>query len=212
MEPFIVRDIMVIDHEWLEYASWIAQIIVAVIALAAAIVAGIAAFVAWQQLGEMTNYRRQRLKIANATLLMELDHRFDSGELAEARKLIMKIAEEIGVAISTARPLVNDQEKLQRIIDEWTRRLADMRANDGDKYSLLLRLGGFFETVGMMVKREYVSKDDALGLFMGPIVMFGRNFKPHIEERQKEAGVPAGMFEHALYLYELATPGASATP
>ncbi len=197
MEPFVLRDIMVIDHEWLEYVSWVAQVIVAIIAIVAAVFA-------WRQLGEMTDYRQQRLRIANATLLMELDHRFDSKELDAARNLIMQINEEISVEISGAYPLANEEEKVQRIVVEWTTRLASMRANDRPKYSSLLQIGGFFETVGMMVKREYVSKDDALGLFMGPIIMFGRNFKPHINERQNEAGVPDGMFEHALYLYDLA--------
>ena len=88
--------------------------------------------------------------------------------------------------------------------EEWTTRLADLRERKDDKYQSLLRIGGFFETVGMMVKNEYISKRDALGLFSGPIIAFGRNFSKHIELRQNQAGVPQGLLEHALHLYEIA--------
>jgi hypothetical protein len=188
----------VVEHGWLEYAAWIAQIVVTLVALGAA-------FVAWWQLGEMRDYRNQRLKIANAALLMELDHRFDSREMTEARELFVHLGEEISSAISANHPMLNEGERLEKAAEEWTARLADLRKNKDDKYQSLLRIGGFFETVGLMVKKEYISKQDAVGLFSGPIILFGRNFSRHIELRQNEVGVPKGLFEHALYLYEIAT-------
>lgn len=198
MDTWFLKEVIVVtEHGPLEYASWVAQVLVTVIAIAAAIVA-------WRQLGEMADYRKQRLRIANATLLLELDHRFDSKELAEARELFMQTGEEISTVVSGKHPLANEEEKVARMIADWTEQLATFRKDGKDKYSQLLRIGGFFETVGMMVKREYVSPQDALGLFRGPILMFGRYFKPHIDTRQNEAGVPKGLFEHALYLYDLA--------
>jgi hypothetical protein len=206
MDPWFTKEVVVItEHGPLEYASWVAQVLVTLIAIAAAVVA-------WFQLGEMGDYRKQRLRIANATLLLELDHRFDSKELVEARELFVQTAEEISAAVSGKHPLANEEEKLVKMIADWTERLDALRKDGKDKYSQLLRIGGFFETVGMMVKREYVSAQDALGLFRGPILMFGRYFKPHIDSRQNEAGVPKGLFEHALYLYDLAVAEAKRTP
>jgi hypothetical protein len=50
------------EHSWLEVASWIAQIALAILAV-------IAAFFAYRQLKEMSDYRESRLRIANATLI-----------------------------------------------------------------------------------------------------------------------------------------------
>jgi len=97
----------VLEHGWVEYAAWIAQIIVTLVAIGAA-------FVAWWQLGEMRDYRNQRLKIANAALLMELDHRFDSKELTEARELFVHMGEEISSSISAKHPLINESDKLEK--------------------------------------------------------------------------------------------------
>lgn len=77
MEPNIIKETVVItEHEWLEYASWAAQILVAAIAL-------IAAIVAYRQLKEMADYRKQRIQIANANMLMQLVHRFESHDMTE---------------------------------------------------------------------------------------------------------------------------------
>jgi len=188
---------VVTEHGWIETASWIAQIAVAIVALAGAVVA-------CYQLREMADYRRQRLRIANATLLMELDQRFDSKEMTEARNLFIEMRESDERGYLWTPSLLNEEEKMAKMADEWTKQLSELREKQKDKYSLLLSLGGFFETVGMMVKRKYISKDDALGLFSGPVIAFGRNFSEHIAARQNEAGVPPGLFEHALYLYQLA--------
>jgi hypothetical protein len=153
---------------------------------------------------EMADYRQQRLRIANATLLLELDHRFDSLDLKDARATFVKMRDEISKLVSDNNSLSNEVDKKNKMIDEWTRKLSDMRKNNIYEYTNLIRLGGFFETVGMMVKRQYISGDDARGLFIGPVMIFGRNFSRHIEERQNETGVAAGLFEHALFLYDLA--------
>lgn len=192
--PIIIEHV---DHPWLEYTSWVAQIILVAVAI-------IAAVVARNQLKEMTDFRKQRVRILNATLIMELDHRWDAGEIREARALFLSIREEITKAVSNNNPLDGDHAKMEKAKAEWKSHLAGLRKDDRPKYQQLIGLCGFFESVGMMVKREYISKDDAMGLFGGSIVAMDRCFREHLEDRAKEMGVPKGFFEHALYLGELA--------
>jgi hypothetical protein len=185
------------EHTWLEVASWIAQLIIAALAV-------VGAFFAWRQLGEMSDYRQQRLRIANATLLLELDHRFDSDTLGDARDTFASMREGINKHVSENNLHDNEEEKLRKVKAEWSARLKKMRNDNDEKYSQLILLGGFFETVGVMVKKNYVAPADALALFGGPIIHFGRGFSLHINERQNEANVPSGLLEHVLYFYDLA--------
>ena len=193
MEPNIIKETVVItEHEWLEYASWAAQILVAAIAL-------IAAIVAYRQLKEMADYRKQRIQIANANMLMQLVHRFESHDMTESRQLFSKIKDEVNHTICARHPVAVDEEKLQRITDEWTQYLNTLRKDEGEKYFTLLRIVDFFEEVGTMIKKKYISPDDAMELFKGPILAVGRNFSRHISSRQKEIGVPDGLFANPQF-------------
>jgi hypothetical protein len=172
--------------EFWEQASWIATVIACAVAVLAALFAG----------GQLVDVRRA----SQATLLLELDARFDSEELRDAREVFAKFREDINKAISTLNPSSNDVHKEHLVREEWKKILAEMRTQDQDNYIKLIGYIGFFETVGLMVQRRYISKKDVFSLFKGPLIDLGRSFRLHIEERSNEMGVPAGMFEHALSL------------
>lgn len=134
----------------------------------------------------------------NAHLLMELDKRWDAFEMREARKLYSRSAAEIDAKIrSFGLPL-----DAANIRAAWTRFLADCRANRREDYQQLLLMPSFFETVGLMVKKEYIAEEDVVDLLAGPIVNIGLRFGDHIAERSQESGVPKGLFENALNLYD----------
>ena len=65
-----------------------------------------------------------------------------------------------------------------------------------------MRVVNFFEIVGQMVSRKYVSIDDIDGIFRGPILDIEMAFTKHIHERQNEKGVPQGLYANALSLFD----------
>lgn len=180
-------------HEYMETASWGAQLFIVVIAIAAAIVA-------LRQLGEMSRYRRQRLRIANAQLLMHLDNRWDSHDLHNSRLSFRAMRNAIHAKIGSENPRVGDAERKNLMKQEWANNLREKRANDPEGYSRLMAMCGFFETVGLMVQREYIQIDDVLELFLGPIIDIDMCFGGHIAELEKEMGTPVGLYKHALNL------------
>lgn len=174
-----------------ERASWMASVIGCIVAICAA---GFAAT-------QLVDVRRA----SQATLLLELDARFDSTELRTARDLFAKLRDDISDTVSTRHPNVKDAVKEQLVCDEWKKVLAEMRSQDQDNYLKLVGYLGFFETVGLMVNRRYIAEADVLSLFKGPLIDVGTRFRLHIEDRLKEMGVSEGMFEHALSLSKLAS-------
>lgn len=169
-----------------EYASWAAQVVIAVTAIAGAIFAG----------RQLQAVRR----VSQATLLLELDSRFDSIEIREARELFSKMSDDIQTMISNENPQMNDEAKLNLCGERWRDLLSSLRTEDEAAYIKLIGFLGFFETMGMMVQKDYISQEDVFDLFKGPIADAHQCFRLHIEQRQKELGVPNGLFEHALRL------------
>ncbi len=143
---------------------------------------------------------RKALKFSGATFLLELERRWSSGELLEAREIFRKIWDNLSESIGTDNPRSDDTERLAQLGKEFPRVLRELRAKEQDKYHKLMRICGFFEIVGVMVKNEHVPLNYVNQFLRGAIVILDICFRQHIEELQKETGRPPGLYEHALYL------------
>jgi hypothetical protein len=67
----------------------------------------------------------------------------------------------------------------------------------------LLRICGFFETVGCVVHAGYVPAKDVLDLLSVSILTASMVFRPHIKKLLEE-GAPDNFFENFLWIVEQA--------
>lgn len=177
------------DHPWQEYLFWWAQSLLLI-----AVVAG--AWIAFVQLRVVANQAR-------ATLLLELDRRFESDEMAEARSKLRQIRDEAMACARAANRRVNDGALLELMKPECARIVGQLRnGNKANKatYAKLLSFLGFFETVGSMVARQYVTADEINRLLRASILDLDLYFGVHITERRQEPGAAADLFEETLEL------------
>jgi hypothetical protein len=179
-----------LHHPWLEQLAWVSQIVLAVLATFGTIFAYLTV--------------RDATRSRHASLILELERRWDGDDIKAARALFAKTREEITKKVSEDHPLTRDGAKEEKQQEEWTKRLAQMRKEDPDQYRKLMSMWGFFETVGLTVRRKYILEDDAFGLFKGPILYMHTFMRPHTEQRANEMSVPDGFLENALYLCDLA--------
>lgn len=173
-------------HPISEYFFWWSQTILLGVAIAAAIIA----FVELRTLGRQ----------AKATLLLELDRRFEGPELSIARRILAQIRDQAATTVGLANPLASENARMQLMKPECGRIMSDTRANDPKTYSRVMSVLGFFETVGLMVDQEYVALSEINELFRGPILAIDLLFGDHISERERETGVPTGLYTHARKL------------
>ncbi len=138
-----------------------------------------------------------------ATVLFEMDRRWNCSEMLEARQLVRNLRDDLIELVASKHAHLDDAHKADRLSIEFAVALAEMRKQNRDSYALALRYCGFFETVGLMARRRYISLDDIDDLFHGPIMAIDECFRAHIAQRQSETGVSPGMFENALYLADL---------
>lgn len=188
-----------LDPSWVGYLYWWSQILLTAIAAASA-------YFAYGQLKNIAASRGDAVHIARATFLLELDRRWDGTEMVAARKLLSKTLGEAKETVSRANHLANDGERERLVGIEFSRTLAALRSTDTDAYQALMSICGFFETAGLMVKRGYVPADDLISLFGGPLATAGTCYRSHIQDRQNETGVLAGLYEHALDLAAKVSP------
>lgn len=186
-----------VEHPNLEVLSWLAQLIIVIAVIATALVAR-------SQLKEMSVFRKQRLRILNATLLMELDNRWDSTEMQASRKIFREMKDHLEETVGAANPVAGDHKRIELAKQAWSNALKEKRKNSIDEYSQLMAICGFFETVGLMVKRQYIMTEDVVDLFKGPMVNIETCFGGHIEDLGNETGMPHGLYEHARSLSRLA--------
>jgi hypothetical protein len=194
--PDVIAAMRPADHPGLEVAFWIAQTLVAVLAIFAL---GYAAV----QIDEAGGLRRASLLQARGTFLLQLDERWDSPEMSHSWLAFHKLRTEAITEVSQGGGNLSDTAKVQRAAALFPEKLRNLRTNKPEEYAKLITvLLGFCETVGVMVKKEYVLAEDVYDLLAGPILDIGIYCKAHIKERQDEMGVLKGLFEHALYLID----------
>jgi hypothetical protein len=137
---------------------------------------------------------------SRAQFLLELDRRFEDIEMRECRAEIEKLNREMNDEINGAHAYLTDNAKIDKIRALSVEKIRDFRVNDRDRFTKLMRLANFFETVGLTVKQKYVSLDDIDRLFRGPILHVDKFLRGFINEWQNEMGMPNGLYEHALFL------------
>ena len=68
----------------------------------------------------------------------------------------------------------------------------------------ILKLPGFFETVGLLVERDLMQLDDVLPLYGGALIQLHDVVEMHVSARAEETGMPPGYFKHFRSLAEKA--------
>lgn len=181
------------DPHWLEMASWASQIILVIAALATL-------WYGLRQVQTAVAARLQDQETAHASAILEMDGRWESAEMKDARDCFMAVRQEVLQAVGTGNPQMNDAARTQLMRQVWATKLSQLRLANDPKYSQIMRICSFFETVGLLVKKGYVRRDDVVALFKGPILAIDTSFGGHIEDQLRETGMPAGLYEHALFL------------
>lgn len=185
------------DPTSLEQAYWWSQIFLAGVAFGGAVFAG------WQ-LWFIRLSHKHTLEQAKARFLFDLDQRWSGERMAMTRMAINELCIAVRADVGREHHHLNEDGRRLRCQEVFSIRLNETRQTDLPLYVTYMRSCSFFETVGLMVKKGFVSEKTIMDLFLGPIVDLDEVFSLHIEQRAKEMGVPPGLFENALHLAERA--------
>ena len=177
-----------------------------------AILAPLGLFLTWRQLALSARQAR-------STILFDLDRRWEGEEMAVPRQ-------EINALIRTVRkkslsegglPNEPDDKKYARIFHEELIRMRDegVRDEGGDegrkslsRYTNILKIAGFFETLGYSSNQEYLPPDDVVDLLGASIFQSWSSLSFHIRMLREEMSSP-NLFTYFERIGVLATKRAN---
>lgn len=156
---------------WLQASAWVAAVGGAVLAL----------LTLWRQLSQ-----------ARASFLLELEKQWES--VSKARREMIKELDAVRKSVTGGGNRYAKTQKAATVRLKW------LRENEYDNFYLLFSYLGFFETVGLMVRKGYIPLRDMIDLYKGPIHDIDVFFVDYVREWQKEPVMKEGLYEHTKYL------------
>lgn len=165
--------------QWVELVYWIGGAILAILAIISL---------------------RQSASQARAGFLLRVHERWEAIEAARTK--MGGTFNQIKSKVYSDQAHFADAQRQEMLRDECMKVVAETRKSDIPTYQAFMEFLSFFEFVGLMVRQRYVSLCDVVLLYKGPILNADILFRRHIEERQKIAGTPKGLFENALLLMD----------
>ena len=158
-------------------------------AFAALVVAGIAVVQFWRTV------RQNR-----ATILLNMDARWNDKSMLEARSALTELMREIDEAAQEQSRGVTASRIKEKSEEIFAERLEKIHDDDLDRYNKLKRVCGFFEMAGYLARNRYIPRKDVINLFGGAILSAGRTFSQHIENLQSRPGDTGKVWEHMIWL------------
>lgn len=163
----------------LEIAAQIAIIL-------AMVAAGLAAIYAGYQVQELKKSNEESLKTEKARFLFMVDQMFEGPELSKARVLfytkLIKIEKD--VAETYKQKTIPERKKI--IYDKFNTELFKAREDRPEDYLEILKLCGFFETVGVLHLSGYIELNAIVELYGVSIIRVADATETHIKKRWEE--------------------------
>lgn len=152
------------------------QLQIDIINIVLALIAVVALLAAYYQL------RNQKLA-TRASILLGLDERFASQSMQEAITEENALIDRINAQAQHEFSGLGKKEWKQKRSELYPKELERMRnETPPDKYIRLMRICGFFETVGYVARSKYVPLNDILNLFSPAIEDAGQIFRSHVHK------------------------------
>lgn len=161
------------------------------------------------------------LEIERAAMLRAIDAEFESAEMYSSRKAIRAFRNRIQEKMRADHREASEETITKRCAEEFSRQLTELwevakTFNDVDvdkprshqrialdRYSELMRLVNWFETIGYMCKRGLLPIEDILNIYDAAVIPTMLYMAEHIHKRREERPYPNPRFmEFAMWLAE----------
>jgi hypothetical protein len=165
------------------------------VGIATLVMAGGLIWIGYCQFGALKDQLINQLKISQqqmktiiergyATLLPSIDDRYECREMQESRNIEQKLLDRAKGECAS----LTGKTFEQKLCSCFLNYVIDLRDKDHAQYLILMRKINFFETVGYLCKKSYLSYDDVIELYSMPITRAYLLLLPHIQDRQSKEG------------------------
>lgn len=142
---------------------------------------------------------------SHASLLTELDKRWEN-DLAVARTVTRHHRAQAESIIKEKYAQSPAEEKRRLYLTISSQILDDLQTSDLDRYGEFLKVWGFFETLGHLVRRQYLTLDEVDSVFglvvLHAVDMASEHLQKRAAEEQSKVGYDPHYYENFFYLAE----------
>jgi hypothetical protein len=139
-----------------------------------------------------------------ANFLMDLDTRWEGADMRAARAKWGEIHEGVLDFVGSQHPGADAAERKSLIRSKCAEDVQHMYENDFESYSEILKIIGFFETLGYMADRGFISVEEIADLYGESIIGFDDLFRDHLNFRidvaNREMDGKSKLFAHTMKL------------
>lgn len=180
--------------------------------------------IAVRQLSLATKAQKDQVQIARANLLLSIDATYEGAELYKARKAVRSLRNRAEIAVKGRVAKNKSPTALQEAIcEECSHKLdelwetvktfddpdvEDPKSTErlaSDRYAELMALPYWFESVGMLCRRNLLPVEDILNLFDQVVITTMESYANHVAARRSEQPYPNLRFlENASWLLDQA--------
>lgn len=148
------------------------------------------------QVREFYRLRQSELRQEKGALLFKIESTFDGREVTNSRIAFMRLWEQVNATVPREN-LAADKYAIL-LSEQFSEQLSRLRDEDLEKYTSIMLILGFFETVGVLVAKDYLELSDVSDLYGGAIIHVDHAFREHIRQRAEHA--PPGLYSNILAL------------
>lgn len=164
----------------------------------------------------------QSVEIARANLLRQIDSEFESEDMYRSRKAIRAMRNRAERAVRKQQKSASDERIASLSAIEFSNQLSELwqEAKDfddldvdapqsrdriaADRYTEIMRLPNWFETMGLMMRRKLLPQNDILEIYDAAINPTMIYMAEHIKKRRTEGPyVNPHFLEHSIWLSEI---------
>jgi hypothetical protein len=159
--------------------------------------------------------RRDAIELERANLLLRIDEKFEGTELLDSRKAWVALRDRVESEVRTEHMHADDSLQATEAARKLSAALTQMweaigkAGNDSEResateaYLRLIRLLHWIETVGHLVERNLIPRDDVLDLYDHVVIRTVGYAKAHITYRREIGPVTSKrILEKALWLLD----------
>ena len=143
--------------------------------------------------------KNQELQL-RANVLLSLDERWESEPIMSAIADLQALVNEVQREAATLYPGANFIELRRLSAPFYVTKFQRMEKDEPSRYARMFRICGFFETVGYVVRADYVTLADVFKLFSVSINTGAMVFRPYIEEILQVEGADSRLYSNFRWL------------
>ncbi len=146
---------------------------------------------------------RKSVKQSRATFLLELETKWD--RIEEGRKEFRKMRDVVHVQVIGNHADKKNVEQEKELRGSYASYLTELQDKEPALFALITEYWGFYEMLGLMIRKQYIPFDDAYLLYKGPLIDVDQACSQFIRDWEMKAHVHSGLYENMLRISKRAT-------